>query len=182
MKPSRTTAEVQIVVRDDGLAPAHELSSYPLSHNFGDTLRRYHEHYHDKIGAGPTEHDGEGIASAHDIVRFKHPVSPEDIVPDTLPRALWLDEIDGVALTDYVQDHPATLRFTRPGIVKTLHRGRGDRDRHLAVQRPGRTPLRPPASTWPCPVAMASSAATCWPTAAFPAASASRSTCRKPAG
>ncbi len=115
------SAEVQVVVRDDGLAAAHELCSYTLGHNFGDTLRRYHEHYHDKIGAGPTEHNGEGIASAHDIIRFKHPVSPEDIVPDTLPRALWLDEIDGVPLTAYVQDQAATLRFTHPGLVKTLH-------------------------------------------------------------
>ena len=75
-------------MRDDGLGAAHELSSYALAHNFGDTLRRYHEHYHDKIGKAPTEHHGEGIASAHDVIRFKHPVAPEDIVPDALPRAL----------------------------------------------------------------------------------------------
>jgi hypothetical protein len=68
------TPTLQIVIRDDGLAAAHELSSYALSHNFGDTLRRYQEHYHDKIAHGPSsEHHGEGIASAHDVVRFKHP-------------------------------------------------------------------------------------------------------------
>ncbi|MGC1519498.1 MAG: alpha-amylase/4-alpha-glucanotransferase domain-containing protein, partial [Azonexus sp.] len=88
-------AHLQLVVRDDGLGAAHELSSYALAHNFGDTLRRYHEHYHDKIGKAPTEHHGEGIASAHDVIRFKHPVAPEDIVPDALPRALCLDELDG---------------------------------------------------------------------------------------
>ncbi|MEY2631566.1 MAG: hypothetical protein RIR00_220, partial [Pseudomonadota bacterium] len=37
---------VQVVVRDDGLAAACELLSYPLTHNFADSLRRYHEHYH----------------------------------------------------------------------------------------------------------------------------------------
>ena len=112
-------AQLQLAVRDDGLAAAHELSSYPLTHNFGDTLRRYHEHYHDKIGNGPSEHHGEGIASAHDIVRFKHPVSAADIVPDILPRALWLDELDGAALTDYTPVALAALRFARPGIIKT---------------------------------------------------------------
>ncbi|MER2505526.1 MAG: alpha-amylase/4-alpha-glucanotransferase domain-containing protein [Azonexus sp.] len=112
--------QLQLVVRDDGLGAAHELSSYPLTHNFGDTLRRHHEHYHDRIAGGPTRHQGEGIASAHDIVRFKHPVAPADIVPDVVPRALWLDELDGVAITAYVQDSAATLRFTHPGLVKTL--------------------------------------------------------------
>ncbi len=96
------TADLQIVIRDDGLAAVHELSSYRLNHNFGDTLRRYHEHYHDKIGKEATEHQGEGIASAHDVIRFKHPVSPEDIVPDVLPRAIFIDELDGGSLSDYM--------------------------------------------------------------------------------
>jgi alpha-amylase len=112
-------AQLQLAVRDDGLAAAHELSSYALTHNFGDTLRRYHEHYHDKIASAPSEHHGDGIASAHDIVRFKHPVSAEDIVPDALPRALWLDELDGISLSDYAQEGPAKLEFARPGIIKT---------------------------------------------------------------
>lgn len=114
------TPGLQLVIRDDGLGSAHELSSYPLSHNFGDTLRRYHEHYHDKIAGGPSsQHHGDGIASAHDIVRFKHPVTPEDIVPDTLPRALWLDELDGTGLDDYTLADQATLRFERSGVTKT---------------------------------------------------------------
>ena len=111
--------QLQIVVRDDGLGAAHELSSYALAHNFGDTLRRYHEHYHDKIGRAPTEHHGEGIASAHDVIRFKHPVAPADIVPDVLPRALCLDELDGCSVADYTSATPDTLKFTRPGIGKT---------------------------------------------------------------
>lgn len=112
------TTALQVVIRNDGLAGAHELSSYPLMHNFGDTLRRYHEHYHDRIAHGPSEHHGEGIASAHDIVRFKHPISVEDIVPDALPRALWLDKLDGATLVDYVQAEGA-LSFARPHITKT---------------------------------------------------------------
>jgi len=110
---------LQIVVRDDGLAAAHELSSYPLSHNFGDTLRRYHEHYHDRIASGPTEHQGEGIASAHDVIRFKHPVTADDITPDLLPRALFIDSLDGATLTDYALTSPAGLQFSRPGVTKT---------------------------------------------------------------
>ena len=112
-------AALQVALRDDGLAAAHELSSYPLAHNFADTLRRYREHYHDKIAGGPREHVGEGIASAHDIVRFKHPVTVADIVPDALPRALWLDAIDSDAVSDYHLVDAATLAFARPGIVKT---------------------------------------------------------------
>jgi 4-alpha-glucanotransferase len=106
------------VVRDDGLAAAHELSSYRLAHNFGDSLRRYHEHYHDRIAGGPREHQGEGIASAHDIVRFKHPVEAADIVPDSLPRALFIDRLDASPLTDYGSERAADLCFIRPGISK----------------------------------------------------------------
>jgi alpha-amylase len=114
--------ELQVVVRDDGLAAACELSSYPLRHNFADSLRRYHEHYHDRIGCTPSKHQGDGIASAHDIVRFKHPVEAADIVPDTLPRALCLDRLDGVAVTDYRMAKPTAetlaAHFIRDGIAK----------------------------------------------------------------
>jgi hypothetical protein len=113
--PGRSTG-LQIALRDDGLASAHELSSYLLNHNFGDTLRRYHEHYHDKISQGESRHHGDGIASAHDIVRFKHPISSADIVPDDLPRTLWRDELDGAPLTDYRANG---LHFSRPHIDKT---------------------------------------------------------------
>jgi len=110
--------ELQAVVRDDGLAAACELSSYRLRHNFADSLRRYHEHYHDRIGSAPSEHQGEGIASAHDIVRCKHPISAADIVPDALPRALCIDRLDHLPIADYRADGANAARFTRPGIVK----------------------------------------------------------------
>lgn len=112
------SADLQIVVRDDGLAAAHELSSYRLAHNFGDSLRRYHEHYHDRIAGGPREHQGEGIASAHDIVRFKHPIAAADIVPDALPRALFIDGLNAAPLTDYRSESAAGFIFVRPGISK----------------------------------------------------------------
>ena len=110
--------KMQLALRDDGLGAAHELSSYPLRHNFGDTLRRYHEHYHDKIGQGPSQHDGAGIASAHDRVLFKHPITEADIVPDPQPRALWLDALDGQPLTDYALADASQLHFLRAGISK----------------------------------------------------------------
>jgi alpha-amylase len=109
--------DLQVALRDDGLGAAHELDSYPLAHNFGDTLRRYHEHYHDKIGRAASTHDGDGIASAHDIVRYKHPVEAADIVPDALPRAIWIDALDGTPVTDYQLD-AAALQCTRPGVAK----------------------------------------------------------------
>lgn len=40
-------------------------------------------------------------------------------MPDALPRALWLDELDGISLSDYAQEGPAKLEFVRPGIIKT---------------------------------------------------------------
>ena len=112
------TQRMQLALRDDGLGAAHELSSYPLRHNFGDTLRRYHEHYHDKISEGPSQHDGAGIASAHDRVLFKHPIAEADIVPDAQPRALGLDALDGQTLTDYALADANQLHFLRAGISK----------------------------------------------------------------
>lgn len=112
------TPKLQLALRDDGLGAAHELSSYPLHHNFGDTLRRHHEQYHDRIGSGPTQHHGEGIASAHDRVRFKHPIAAADIVPDAQPRALWLDALNGQVLTDYALADAEQLRFQRASVNK----------------------------------------------------------------
>lgn len=88
---------LQAVLRDDGHGAIHELDAYRLRHNFGDTLARRTEHYYRKIreGAQGHEHSGDGIASAHDRVRFRHPVAPEDLLPDPLPRALFVDRIEG---------------------------------------------------------------------------------------
>lgn len=99
---------LQAVVRPDADAAVIELSSYALAQNFGDTLRRYEEHYHEKARAGATaarEHDGEGIASAHDIVRFKHPIEPGDLVPDHRSRGLFVE-----TYTDFTGKYPVSYQ------------------------------------------------------------------------
>ncbi len=85
---------LQAVARPDKDAALIELSSYSLGQNFGDTLRRYQEHYHDKAREGAAAakaHEGEGIASAHDMVRFKHEILPEDLTPDSRSRGLFVE-------------------------------------------------------------------------------------------
>ena len=80
------------VVRTDGDAALAELSSHTLAHNFGDTLRRHAEGYHDKLHAPHDEsvlHDG--IASAHDRVAFRHAITPQDAEPDSRPRGMFVD-------------------------------------------------------------------------------------------
>jgi alpha-amylase len=97
------SGKLQAVVRDDGLGAIHELDVYALCQNFGDTLARRTEHYYRKIREGAHGgHSGDGIASAHDRVNFKHPVSPEDLTPDAYPRAMFLDRI---------KDQPQPIRY-----------------------------------------------------------------------
>jgi alpha-amylase/alpha-mannosidase (GH57 family) len=101
---------LQAVVRPDTDAALIELSSYHLAQNFADTLRRYEEHYHEKAKAGAgavKEHEGEGIASAHDVVRFKHEIKPEDLTPDTRMRGLFTE-----SWTDFGQKLPVEYATT----------------------------------------------------------------------
>jgi hypothetical protein len=90
------------VVRDDPEAAVIELSSYPLQHNFGDTLMRRREHYHGKLAqSAEALARNEGIASAHDRVAFRHAVTLADAEPDDRPRALFVDRFhpaDGTAV------------------------------------------------------------------------------------
>jgi len=75
---------LQAVVREDADATVIELDSYSLQHNFGDTLAKREEHYYRKLTLGEQAHaQSGGIASAHDRVRLKHAISPQD--------ALFLD-------------------------------------------------------------------------------------------
>lgn len=91
-----SSGELQAVLRDDGLGAIHELDAYALRHNFGDTLARRPEHYYRRIRDGEqTLHGGEGIASAHDRINFRHPVSPEDLDPDVVARVMFVDRRDG---------------------------------------------------------------------------------------
>ena len=116
--------ELQAIVRLDGAASVVELDSYALAQNFGDTLRRHAEHYHRKaLENGAAQHSGEGIASAHDRVTFKHPIGPDDLVTDahgrTIFRDAWVDA-DGARhpIEGYVlQPHDGfehALRFRSP--------------------------------------------------------------------
>ncbi|MEI8385330.1 MAG: alpha-amylase/4-alpha-glucanotransferase domain-containing protein [Nitrosomonadaceae bacterium] len=90
---------VQLVLKLDGFASVCEMDSYPLGHNFGDTLRRQSEHYHRRILEGVTGSVGGsvgGIVSAHDRVHFKHEISQSDLEIDDHPRSLFVDRLEGV--------------------------------------------------------------------------------------
>lgn len=115
--------ELQAVVRLDGHAAVIELDAYALAHNFGDTLRRSEEHYHRKAAAARgSPHQGEGIASAHDRVAFKHEIGPEDLATDPTGRGMFHDAwigadgrvqpVDGYVVQP--QDAPEGLRFRAP--------------------------------------------------------------------
>ncbi len=99
---------LQAVMRPDKDAALIELSSYVLAQNFADTLRRYEEHYHEKAKGGASgAHEGEGIASAHDVVRFKHEIKPEDLTPDSRSRGLFAE-----SWTDFEQKLPVEYATT----------------------------------------------------------------------
>ncbi|MRR10584.1 DUF1926 domain-containing protein, partial [bacterium] len=90
------------VLRVDGDAALVELSSYPLAHNFGDTLRRTDEAYHDKLDQSASgAHQGEGIASAHDRIAFRHAIAPGDAAADTRPRGLFIDSLGDTPLDSF---------------------------------------------------------------------------------
>ncbi|CAG1000757.1 partial Alpha-amylase 1, partial [Burkholderiales bacterium] len=85
--------ELQAVLKLDAHAALCEFDHRALFHNFGDTLTQREEFYYHKLGAvqagvGP----GEGIASAHDRVAFRHEVCLADTTPDARPRRLFLDQ------------------------------------------------------------------------------------------
>ena len=103
------------VVRADGDAALAELSSRALAHNFGDTLRRHDEAYHDKLLAAHGQHaQHDGIASAHDRVAFRHEIAPADAEPDSRPRGMFADcwhPADGPPrpVRDYAETGPAAF-------------------------------------------------------------------------
>ena len=115
---------LQAVIRDDGLGAIHELDAYRLRHNFGDTLARRPEHYYRKIrdqGAARDEHHGDGIASAHDRVHFRHPVSAEDLDPDALARVLFVDRQNGQPVRYHrLSVQGARAELSAKGIAKTI--------------------------------------------------------------
>lgn len=120
---------LQAVVRLDGNACVGEFDSYPLCHNFGDSLMRQTEHYYRKIHLRDDKamHHGTGIASAHDRVAFKHEILPEDLATDVRPRGLFVDSLqqaggERVALRDYElkAERGLALTFAAEGIEKRV--------------------------------------------------------------
>ena len=112
---------LQIVVRADKDASIVEFDAYSLQHNFADTLRRREEHYYRKMSKSEHAHaQGEGIASAHDRVRFKHPVGAEDLVPDARPRSVFMDR--WIADNGNLCIEPSyTLNSAEPAHVVAFH-------------------------------------------------------------
>ena len=85
----------QAVVRDDAEAAVIEWSHYRLRHNFGDTLARRREHYYRHLdSAEQARTQGDGIASAHDRVAFRHEIRAEDARADDHPRSSFVDRFD----------------------------------------------------------------------------------------
>jgi alpha-amylase len=119
------------VVRADGEAMLIELSSHALHHNFGDTLRRHDEGYHDKLHAAQGEHvQQDGIASAHDRIAFRHEIAPEDAEPDSRARGMfadcWYPSVGPLRpILDYRETAPA--EFSAP-------LGRGRIDKRYAIE------------------------------------------------
>ncbi|MHB1591615.1 MAG: alpha-amylase/4-alpha-glucanotransferase domain-containing protein [Sulfuricella sp.] len=120
---------IQAVVRVDGNASVIEFDSYPLRHNFADSLMRQTEHYHRKIHLRQDhgQHEGGGIASAHDRVTFKHEIHPDDLATDVRPRGLFVDSIqpeggEFAALQDYQlkTERDLSLTFTGGEVEKRV--------------------------------------------------------------
>jgi len=121
---------LQAVVMLDGSAALCELDAYALSHNFGDSLRRSEEHYYRKIHQGEIKqhHSGEGIASAHDRVSFKHEITLDDLTTDDRGRNLFSDgwrmaEAEAYQpITNYVlkTDHAEALGVSLGCQVETI--------------------------------------------------------------
>lgn len=123
---------LQAIVKLNGYGGICELDDYRLNHNFGDTLRRQAEHYFEKIHQNKQggEHSGEGIASAHDRVTFKHEIFPADLSTDHNPQGLftdsWLKEDQDLPIQNYalVKSSPTSVQFhTKVGvgsITKTI--------------------------------------------------------------
>jgi 4-alpha-glucanotransferase/alpha-amylase len=124
---------VQLVLKLDGFASVCEMDSYPLGHNFGDTLRRQSEHYHRRILEGVTGTGGGavgGIVSAHDRVHFKHEISQSDLEIDDHPRSLFVDRLEGAFMHYRYQLSDDGVHFkaegSRTSVAKLFEIG-GDR-------------------------------------------------------
>lgn len=120
---------LQAFARTTGDACLIEFDSYPLQHNFADTLRRHSETYHHTIAAhlarhGLTQVQADNAAdadqaprSAHERIAFKHDIHVDDIQPDTRPRGLFVD-----TLHDHVgQEHALQNYRLQAATAHSLH-------------------------------------------------------------
>ena len=128
------SAELQAVVKLDGSAALLELDSYALSQNFGDTLKRYSEHYHRRVLGGPVAaHQGEGIASAHDRVDLKHAISAADMEPDTVARYSFRDALVGTDASERALGEYAVRQVDGAGVAFVLEREGGTVQKNISV-------------------------------------------------
>jgi alpha-amylase/alpha-mannosidase (GH57 family) len=106
---------LQAVIKLDGRAAVCEFDAYRFPQNFADTLRRHAEHYHVRVlQASAAEPGRNGIASAHERARLKHPIEASELVPDPEPQDIFRDSwcgvegaaqrIDGYVLDRYSAD------------------------------------------------------------------------------
>jgi len=84
--------QLQVVARLDGTASICEFDSYPLRHNFGDTLTRQAEHYHRKVHAQPDHQmSGSGISNPHERMSSKHEIIEADLAVDAYRKTMFID-------------------------------------------------------------------------------------------
>ncbi|HEY4371428.1 MAG TPA: alpha-amylase/4-alpha-glucanotransferase domain-containing protein [Burkholderiales bacterium] len=122
------------VVREDGDACVVEFSSYPLKHNFGDTLRRHEESYHAKLGQAASTHAAEGgIASPHERVSFKQPITLADAAPDTRPRGIGVDAWVDAGGTTHALDAYTLEEANAGGARFTAAAGEGKVHKHVSL-------------------------------------------------
>lgn len=86
---------LQAVAKLDGSASICELDSYPLHHNFADTITRQTEYYHRKVHAEADDWQGQGIANPHEVLSAKHDISEADLAIDAYRKTLFTDFFTG---------------------------------------------------------------------------------------
>ncbi|HQW20802.1 MAG TPA: DUF1926 domain-containing protein [Rhodocyclaceae bacterium] len=148
----QSSAQLQAISRHDGDACIIELSSYPLAHNFADTLRRYVEGYHAKIdfnpiataASGNRNSDGEGSAhsgssngpvSAHDRVAFRNAILPKDIEPDRRPRGLFVDSHIDAAGKVHPLDAYHLVAASPKGVIFSSHCDSGQIEKQYCLEK-----------------------------------------------